>query len=79
MRLRRGEWEAVMGETPWSSDDNVQENSSHPAVYISWNDVQRFIDKLNDALGDSLYRLPSEAEWEVCVSSGDFDSLVFWG
>ena len=68
--VTQGEWEAVMGETPWSGEDYVRSNSSHPAVYISWNDVQEFIEKLNVAAGSSMYRLPSEAEWEYACRAG---------
>ena len=68
--VTQGEWESVMGTTPWSGKSRVQENSSHPAVYISWNDVQRFVDKLNVAAGSAVYRLPSEAEWEYACRAG---------
>ena len=68
--ITQGQWEAVMGTTPWAGEDYVQEHSSHPAVYISWYDVQAFIGRLNAAAGDSLYRLPSEAEWEYACRAG---------
>ena len=68
--VTQGQWEAVMGTTPWSGKSYVQSNSSHPAVYISWYDVHEFIGLLNDAAGDSLYRLPSEAEWEYACRAG---------
>ena len=68
--VTQGQWEAVMEETPWSGRSGVRENSSHPAVYISWDDVHAFIGRLNDAAGDSLYRLPMEAEWEYACRAG---------
>ena len=68
--VTQGQWESVMGETPWSGGSYVVEDSSHPAVSISWHDVQRFVAKLNDAAGDSLYRLPTEAEWEYACRAG---------
>ena len=68
--VTQGQWASVMGTRPWSGKSYVQENSSHPAVYISWNDVQRFIDKLNAASGSSVYRLPTEAEWEYACRAG---------
>ena len=67
--VTQGEWEAVMGETPWSGSDNVQENSSHPAVSI-WGDIQEFIGLLNAAAGSDVYRLPTEAEWEYACRAG---------
>ena len=68
--ITQGQWEAVMGTTPWAGRDEVRANSSHPAVYISWEDVQAFISRLNAAAGDSLYRLPTEAEWEYACRAG---------
>ena len=68
--VTQGQWEAVMGTRPWSGQKYVQDHPSHPAVYISWNDVQEFIGRLNASVGDSLYRLPSEAEWEYACRAG---------
>jgi len=68
--ITQAQWESVMGTTPWSGQSYVQANPTHPAGYISWNDVQAFIHALNEAAGDSLYRLPTEAEWEYACRAG---------
>ena len=68
--VTQGQWESVLRDRPWSGKRDVEENSSHPAVYISWDDVQRFIAQLNALAGASLYRLPSEAEWEYACRAG---------
>jgi formylglycine-generating enzyme required for sulfatase activity len=66
----QGQWEAVMGTTPWSGKELVQENPNSPAVYISFDDMQAFVDRLNEAAGAFWYRLPTEAEWEYAARAG---------
>ncbi|MDA0746222.1 MAG: SUMF1/EgtB/PvdO family nonheme iron enzyme [bacterium] len=68
--VTQGQWQAVMRTTPWSGQDFVQADPDNPAVYVSWDDVQAFVHKLNVTAGDSLYRLPTEAEWEYACRAG---------
>ncbi len=68
--ITQGQWEAVMETRPWSGESFVQANPSHPAVYISWDDVQAFVARLNEAAGSAVYRLPTEAEWEYASRAG---------
>ena len=68
--VTQGQWESVMGTTPWRGMDNVRSSSSYPAVYVSWDAAQEFISRLNSAAGSELYRLPSEAEWEYACRAG---------
>jgi formylglycine-generating enzyme required for sulfatase activity len=68
--VTQGQWEAVMGTKPWDKQNNVQANPNHPVVYVSWHDAQALVHKLNQAAGDSLYRLPTEAEWEYACRAG---------
>ena len=69
------QWEAIMGTTPWRDANHtdkelVQSNPSHPAVYISWHDIQELIHRLNRVAGEAVYRLPTEAEWEYAGRAG---------
>ena len=68
--VTQAQWESVIGTSPWFGQSYVQSNLAHPAVYISWEDAQEFIHQLNVAAGDSLYRLPTEAEWEYACRAG---------
>ena len=69
--VTQGEWEAVMGSNP-STFKACRPRC--PVESVSWEDVQGFIQKLNEdereAGSGNRYRLPSEAEWEYAARAG---------
>jgi formylglycine-generating enzyme required for sulfatase activity len=57
-------WQAVMGSNP-----SYFKGSNKPVEYVSWNDCQTFISRLNSLTGKN-FRLPTEAEWEYAARGG---------
>ncbi len=65
--VTQAQWKAVMSNNPSYFKEDCD---NCPVESVSWEDVQKFIQKLNELTGKQ-YRLPTEAEWEYAARGGE--------
>ena len=70
--VTQAQWQRVMGYNPSS-----YKHPQRPVDQVTWLEAQSFIERLNRLEGTSLYRLPSEAEWEYAARAGTADKWFF--
>jgi formylglycine-generating enzyme required for sulfatase activity len=74
--VTQGEWKNVMGENPSVfQGGNVTDQDRRPVENVTWEDVQRFLDKLNGMDPSRKYRLATEFEWEYAARAGAKDDI----
>jgi len=71
--ITQAQWQIVMESNP----SNFRGKPNHPVENVSWNDCQKFIDRLNQ-MGQGTFRLPTEAEWEYACRAGTRERF-YWG
>jgi formylglycine-generating enzyme required for sulfatase activity len=65
--VTQAQWQAVMGDNQsrfYACGGNC------PVETVQWDDVQKFIQRLNGMNDGHTYRLPTEAEWEYACRAG---------
>ena len=60
------QWQAVMGNNP----SNFKDCPNCPVEQVSWDDAQKFVQRVNQMNDGYTYRLPTEAEWEYACRAG---------
>ena len=74
------QWDACVvngGCWGYTPDDQGWGRGNRPVINVSWDDIQGFIDWLNDKTGKN-FRLPTEAEWEYAARAGS-TTKYSWG
>ena len=72
--VTQGQWKKVMG---YNLAGFYKCGDDCPEEAVSWEDAQRFIEKLNQLEKTKAYRLPSEAEWEYACRTGTTTEYSF--
>jgi formylglycine-generating enzyme required for sulfatase activity len=74
--VTQGQWQAVLGTSPWRGQKGAKEGPDYPVTYVSWEEVTEFCRMLSAKEGKT-YRLPTEAEWEYSCRAGTITKYHF--
>jgi sulfatase modifying factor 1 len=75
--VTQAQWRKVMGTNPsvFQGARISDEGDRHPVDNVTWKDAQAFVRKLNALEKTTMYRLPSEFEWEYAARAGAEDDI----
>ena len=72
--MTQAQWDGVMKDPHAKPGGSTNPSHFHGATLqvenVSWEDVHRFLRRLNTRVGGYEYRLPTEAEWEYACRAG---------
>ena len=69
--VTQAEWKQVMGSNPSVfKSTTVEDPEHHPVENVTWEDAQKFLQRLNQLEPGRRYRLPTEFEWEYAARAG---------
>jgi formylglycine-generating enzyme required for sulfatase activity len=72
--VTQSQWVSVMGSNPFAGLSEKNKDPNFPVVGVSWDDAQKFMDKINANLGNAdggKMALPTEAQFEYAARAGE--------